>query len=116
MTEGLKDKIYRNLVLKVLSNFDKEEEWHTEEFLKDNKFNKLQLTFRNLHNPLTTKDIKSNDFRRIAFDEIFSNFLYLSKSRKIIKVKKIDPATPSIVLFGEIFGNIFIFPNNLPII
>ena len=88
LTEGLKDKIYRNLVLKVLSNFDKEEEWHTEEFLKDNKFNKLQLTFRNLHNPLTTKDIKSNDFRRIAFDEIFSNFLYLSKSRKIIKVKK----------------------------
>ena len=79
LTEGLKDKIYRNLVLKVLSNFDKEEEWHTEEFLKDNKFNKLQLTFRNLHNPLTTKDIKSNDFRRIAFDEIFSNILYLSK-------------------------------------
>ena len=41
LTEGLKDKIYRNLVLKVLSNFDKDEEWHTEKFLKDNKFNKL---------------------------------------------------------------------------
>ncbi len=33
-----------------------------------------------------------------------------------IKVKKIDPKVPSIVLFGEIFGDIFIFPNNLPTI
>ena len=88
LTEGLKEKIYRKIVLKVLSNFDKKDEWHSEEFLKKNNFNKLELTFKNLHNPLTKKNIDSNDFRRMAFDEIFSNLLYLSKSRKIIKAKK----------------------------
>ena len=88
LTEGLKEKIYRKIVLKVLSNFDKKDEWHSEEFLKKNNFNKLELTFKNLHNPLTKKDIDSNDFRRMAFDEIFSNLLYLSKSRKIIKARK----------------------------
>ena len=38
---------------------------------------------------VTKKDINSNDYRRLVFDEIFSNLLYLSKSRKIVKVKKI---------------------------
>ena len=89
LTEGLKEKIYRNIILKVLSNFDKDDEWYSEKFLKENKFNKLEQTLKNLHNPMTNKDINSNDYRRLAFDEIFSNLLYLSKSRKIVKVKKI---------------------------
>ncbi len=89
LTEGLKEKIYRNIILKVLSNFDKGDEWYSEKFLKENKFNKLEKTLKNLHNPTTKKDINSNDYRRLAFDEIFSNLLYLSKSRKIVKVKKI---------------------------
>ena len=89
LTEGLKEKIYRNIILKVLSNFDKDDEWHSEQFLKENNFNKLEQTLKNLHNPITKKDINSNDYRRLVFDEIFSNLLYLSKSRKIVKVKKI---------------------------
>ncbi len=89
LTEGLKEKIYRNIILKVLSNFDKDDEWYSEKFLKENKFNKLEQTLKNLHNPMTNKDINSNDYRRLAFDEIFSNLLYLSKSRKIVKVRKI---------------------------
>ena len=89
LTEGLKEKIYRNIILKVLSNFDKDDEWYSEQFLKENNFNKLEQTFKNLHNPITKKDINSNDYRRLVFDEIFSNLLYLSKSRKIVKVKKI---------------------------
>ncbi len=89
LTEGLKEKIYRNIILKVLSNFDKDDEWYSEKFLKENKFNKLEQTLKNLHNPKTNKDINSNDYRRLVFDEIFSNLLYLSKSRKIVKVKKI---------------------------
>ena len=89
LTEGLKEKIYRNIILKVLSNFDKDDEWYSEQFLKENNFNKLEQTLKNLHNPITKKDINSNDYRRLVFDEIFSNLLYLSKSRKIVKVKKI---------------------------
>ena len=89
LTEGLKEKIYRNIILKVLSNFDKDDEWYSEQFLKENNFNKIEQTLKNLHNPITKKDINSNDYRRLVFDEIFSNLLYLSKSRKIVKVKKI---------------------------
>ena len=89
LTEGLKEKKYRNIILKVLSNFDKDDEWYSEQFLKENNFNKLEQTLKNLHNPITKKDINSNDYRRLVFDEIFSNLLYLSKSRKIVKVKKI---------------------------
>ena len=89
LTEGLKEKIYRNIILKVLSNFDEDDEWYSEQFLKENNFNKLEQTLKNLHNPITKKDINSNDYRRLVFDEIFSNLLYLSKSRKIVKVKKI---------------------------
>ena len=73
----------------MLSNFDKDDEWYSEQFLKENNFNKLEQTLKNLHNPITKKDINSNDYRRLVFDEIFSNLLYLSKSRKIVKVKKI---------------------------
>ena len=36
------------------------------------------LALKNLHNPITKKDINSNDYRRLVFDEIFSNLLYLS--------------------------------------
>ncbi len=89
LTEGLKEKLYRNIILKVLNNFNKDDEWYSEQFLKENNFNKLEQTLKNLHNPTTKKDINSNDFRRLAFDEIFSNLLFLSKSRKIVKVKKI---------------------------
>ena len=102
LTEGLKEKIYRKIVLKVLSNFDKKDEWHSEEFLKKNNFNKLELTFKNLHNPLTKKDIDSNDFRRMAFDEIFSNLLYLSKSRKIIKARKSLKKLAKIILLRQL--------------
>ena len=89
LTEGLKEKIYRNIILKVLGNLNKEDEWYSDEFLKKNKFNKLKQVLNNLHNPLVKKDINSNDYRRMAFDEIFSNLIYLSESRKIIKVNKI---------------------------
>ena len=51
-------------------------------FLKENNFNKLELTFKNLHNPLTKKDIDSNDFRRMAFDEIFQITLLIQIKKK----------------------------------
>ncbi len=89
LTEGLKEKLYRNIILKVLNNLNNDDEWYSDQFLKENNFNKLEQTLKNLHNPITKKDINSNDFRRLAFDEIFSNLLFLSKSRKIVKVKKI---------------------------
>ena len=90
LTEGLNEKTYRNIILKVLNELDAEDEWYSNKFLKENKFNKLQQTLTNLHNPSVKKDIRSNDYRRIVFDEIFSNLIYLSETRKIVKIKKVS--------------------------
>ena len=88
LTEGLNEKIYRNMIYEVLNVLNSNEEWHSDTFLNANKFNSFKKTMTNLHNPLTKKDIKSNDYRRLVYDEIFSNLIYLSTSRKIIRTKK----------------------------
>ena len=88
LTEGLNEKIYRNIIYRVLQNFDASDEWYSDNFLKENNFSKLQKVLLNLHNPSTKKDLNSNDYRRLVFDEIFSNLICLSTSRKIVKTKK----------------------------
>ena len=88
LTEGLKEKIYRNLILKVLEQINTFDDWHTEVFLKKNNFNSFKKTLSNLHNPLIKTDIRSNDYRRLAYDEVFSNLVSLLSTRKIIRVKK----------------------------
>ncbi len=88
LTEGLTEKTYRNLVSKVLEKIEDKDEWYTQEFLRKNDFNNFKQTFLNLHNPLKKIDIKSNDYKRLVYDEIFSNFITLLKNRKIIKIKK----------------------------
>ena len=88
LTEGLNEKIYRNIIYKVLQDFDASDEWYSDNFLKENNFSKLQKVLLNLHNPSTKKDLNSNDYRRLVYDEIFSNLIYLSTSRKNSKIKK----------------------------
>ena len=66
LTEGLNDKIYRKIIINVLSTLDKSDEWYNDEFLKANNFNNLHQTLINLHNPKIKKDIFSNDYRRLA--------------------------------------------------
>ena len=110
LTEGLTEKIYRKLISTVLNNIDDNFEWHDEEFLKKNKFNKFKKTFLNLHNPLKKNDIFSNDYRRLAFDEIFSNLLMLLKARKIIKIKKEENKKYSQQIEEKILNN---FPYRL---
>tara|TARA_Y100001970_G_scaffold294198_1_gene448320 strand:+ start:335 stop:2383 length:2049 start_codon:yes stop_codon:yes gene_type:complete len=88
LTDGLTEKIYRKLILTVLNQIDDDFEWHNNEFLKKNNFRSFKKTFLNLHNPLKKNDIFSNDYRRIAYDEILSNLLMLLKARKIVKIKK----------------------------
>ena len=88
LTEGLNEKIYRNIIYRVLQDFDTSDEWYSDNFLKENNFSKLQKVLLNLHNPSTKKDLNSNDYRRLVYDEIFSNLIYLSTSRKIVRTKK----------------------------
>ncbi len=88
LTEGLTEKIYRKLIFEVLNKINDNYEWHSDEFLKDNNFNKLKETFLNLHNPSKKLDILSADYRRLAYDEIFANLLTLFSARKSVRLKK----------------------------
>ncbi len=88
LTEGLKEKVYRKLINNVLIKIEDSNEWHTKDFLKKNNFNNFKNTFLNLHNPSKETDIFSNDFRRVAYDEIFANLLTLFSARKTAKIKK----------------------------
>ena len=88
LTDGLGEKVYRKLIKQVLDSFDDQEEWHSDTFLKKNKFDNLKNTLLNLHNPLSKKNIFSNDYKRLVYDEILSNLIYLKTTRRIIRQKK----------------------------
>ncbi len=88
MTEGLLEKNYRKLIENVITKIDDDFEWHDKKFLKNNNFENLKSTLNRLHNPQGNLDIFSNDFRRLAYDEILSNLLTLYSARKVVKVKK----------------------------
>ena len=85
LTDGLTEKTYRKVIQNTLQKIKGDSDWHKDSFLKKNKFNKFKKTFENLHNPRNKIEIKSNDYRRLAYDEIFSNLLMLFNSRKIVK-------------------------------
>ena len=89
LTEGLNETNYRKLIKNILDNIEDEFEWHSSEFLKKNSFNNFKTTFLNLHNPLKKNDIFSNDYRRLAYDEIFATLLTLFAATKITKINKI---------------------------
>ena len=88
LTDGLLEKNYRKLIENVIKKIDDSFEWHDNSFLQNNNFKSLKTTLNNLHNPENNLDIFSNDFRRLAYDEILSNLLTLYSARKVIKIKK----------------------------
>ncbi len=86
LTEGITEKVYRKIIDQVLLKLNELDEWHNVEFLKkignvswSKSLSKLHSTEKN--------DLNSKYYRRLAYDEILSNFLVLSQVRK--KIKKI---------------------------
>ena len=89
LTEGLTEKIYRKIIEKVLNQIPEIDEWHKESFIKKMGFLSWNKSIKNLHNPNSKKDLNSIFLKRIAYDEIFANLLFLSNNRnKIKKIKK----------------------------
>jgi ATP-dependent DNA helicase RecG len=89
LTEGLKEKTYRNIIKEVIEQIPNIDEWHEEFFLKKMGFLSWKESIKNLHNPNSEKDLNSRFLKRIAYDEIFANLLFLSNNRnKIKKTKK----------------------------
>ena len=89
LTEGLTEKTYRKIIEKVIKQIPDVEEWHKESFIKKMGFLSWGDSIKNLHIPNSKKDLSSKSLRRVAYDEIFANLLFLSNNRnKIKKVKK----------------------------
>ena len=89
MTEGITEKIYKNIIDQILENLPNIEEWHNKETINKCKFEGWNESIIKLHDPKNINKIYSSHYKRLAFDEILSTFLVLSEIRqKIKKIKK----------------------------
>jgi len=89
LTEGITEKIYRRIIEQVLNKIPNLNEWHSLNILKHFGEKSWKDSILNLHNPDKDKDINSNYYKRLAYDEILANLLVLSKIRNRIKrIKK----------------------------
>ncbi len=89
LTKGINEKKYRLISDQIINNLPKINDWLEDDFIKSNKLLEWNETIKQLHNSTDSKNIQSNSFRRLAFDEICANFITLSQNRKRIKKKKI---------------------------
>ncbi len=87
LTEGISEKVYNKIILQIVNNLPKIEEWHSKDILK--KFNNISWndSIKKLHDAENIGKFKENFYQRLAYDEIFSTFLVNSEIRK--KIKKI---------------------------
>ena len=89
LTEGISEKVYRKIIQTILNEIPSIDEWHDKKLLEKMNFLSWKESLDNLHNPNNELNINSNNYRRLVYDEIFANFLFLSKNRnKIKKIKK----------------------------
>jgi len=89
LTEGISEKVYNKIILQIINNLPKIEEWHSKDILQ--KFDNISWndSIKKLHKPENIGKFKENFYQRLAYDEIFSTFLVNSEIRKKIKrIKK----------------------------
>ena len=93
-------KIY-NEEIKKLSEID---EWHDKDFIKKLNWPTWYESIFRLHNPENLSDIdkESKFYKRLAYDEIFSNFLIFSEIKKRIKKLQKKPKTINNVILTNI--------------
>merc|ERR1711991_313876 len=89
LTEGISEKVYNKIILQIMNNLPKIDEWHSRDILKKFNYINWNNSIKELHKPENIGKFKKNFYQRLAFDEIFSTFLVNSEIRKKIKkVKK----------------------------
>ena len=98
LTEGLTEKIYRNLTDQVLKNITDMSEWHDESVLKKIGNVGWYQSVYNIHENTPT-DLNSKFHRRLAFDEILANLLVLSQARK--RVRKFKKKRKNLMIFYQ---------------
>ena len=89
LTEGISEKVYNKIILQIINNLPKIEEWHSKDILKKFDYMGWNDSIKKLHEPENIGKFRENFYQRLAYDEIFSTFLVNSEIRKKIKrVKK----------------------------
>ncbi len=89
LTDGLNEKSYRNIIEKVINNLPLIEEWYDKQVLNELGFSSWTESLLKIHNLHNNDKTNSKYLRRLAFDEIMSNLIVLSKNRKKFKeIKK----------------------------
>ena len=106
LTEGLGEKSYRKIIEKVLANLSEIDEWHESSFLKKMNFLDWKTSMQKLHQENFDEGINSNIHRRLAYDEIFSHLLVMSKNRKKIKKYKKVPKNFKKLISSKIKKNL----------
>lgn len=93
-------KIY-NEEIKKLSEID---EWHEKDFIKKLNWPTWYESIFRLHNPENLSDIdkESKFYKRLAYDEIFSNFLIFSEIKKRIKKLQKKPKNINNLILSSI--------------
>ncbi len=87
LTEGISEKVYNKIILQIINNLPKIDEWHSKDILKKFNYINWNNSIKELHKPENIGKFKESFYQRLAFDEIFSTFLVNSEIRK--KIKKI---------------------------
>jgi ATP-dependent DNA helicase RecG len=105
LTKGINEKKYRLISDQVINNLPDIKEWYESHFLKKNNFLNWKENIIALHKSKDAQNNLSKTYKRLAFDEIFANFLVLSENRKKIKKKKKNKFFKSI-MFNEILKDL----------
>ena len=90
----INNKIFRKFILKnieILNSYKFPNEWINDKYLEKNKWLNFKKALLKIHNPLKllNKNESESIRKRLAYDEILSNFLIFNSFRQNIKENKI---------------------------
>ena len=92
---GISPKTIQKIYKEEIGKLKNIGEWHSQDFLKKMAWPTWYDAIYNIHNPVNVSDVNKDSkfYKRLAFDEIFSNFLIFSeikkRIKKLIKVSKV---------------------------
>jgi len=105
LTEGITEKVYRNIIEQALKKLPFFPEWHNENIMKKFDYKNWRESILHLHDPKIKQDFQSDYYRRLVYDEILSSLIVLSQIRKKIKKIKKDPKKFGNKLSKKIISN-----------
>ena len=88
LTKGINEKKYRFISEQVINNLPEIDDWLDKSLIEKNNLLGWNEAIKKLHNSNDCKNLKSRSYRRLAFDEIYANFITLSENRNRIKKNK----------------------------